>query len=228
MQDFQNFSTNTYEVNSNAVLRNTYRLLGISLIPTAIGAALGVNTSFAFMAASPLLGSILFMAVIYGLFFAIERNKYSSTGVYLLLALTFILGFMLGPILQFTLHFRNGPQLVGLAAGGTGITFLAMSALGSNAQRNFSSMTGFLTIGAIVLMVASIANIFLQLPLLQLVLAGGFMIFSSIMISWQVNEIVRGGETNYISATLTLYMSIYNIFVSLLQILGFVGGSDRD
>lgn len=228
MEDFQNFSANTFGATQNAVLRNTYRLLGISLIPTAIGAAVGVNTSFAFMAASPLMGSLLFMAVVYGLFFAIERNKYSSTGVYLLLALTFILGFMLGPILQFTLHFNNGPQLIGLAAGGTGLTFLGMSMLGSNAQRNFSSMTGFLSIGAIVLMVASIANIFLQLPLFQLVLAGGFMIFSALMISWQINEIVRGGETNYISATLTLYISIYNIFVSLLQILGFVGGNDRD
>lgn len=228
MQDFQTFNTQSYDATRNAVLRNTYRLLGISLIPTVLGAWIGVNTSFAFLAASPLMGSLLFMAVVYGLFFAIERNKYSATGVYLLLALTFILGFMLGPILQFTLHFRNGPELVGLAAGGTGLIFMVLSALGADARRDFSRMSNFLTVGAIVLMICALANLFLQLPLFQLVIAGGFMIFSSIMIGYQVNEIVRGGETNYISATLSLYVSIYNIFVSLLQILGFVGGSDRD
>ena len=227
-QDFKVSSTGSFDATRNSVLRNTYRLLGISMLPTAVGAAIGVNTSFSFMAASPMLGSLVFLAVVYGLFFAIERNKYSSTGVYLLLGLTFILGFMLGPILQHTLHFRNGAELIGLATGGTGVTFLALSALGSDTRRNFSGAANFLFVGSIILLVAMVANIFLQLPMFQLVLAGGFMIFSSVMIVYQINEIVRGGETNYITATLTLYISIYNIFVSLLQLLGVFGGSSRD
>lgn len=227
--DFQAFSTSgSLAASRNSVLRNTYRLLGISMLPTVAGALIGINTGFSLLAGNPLVGSLVMFAVIYGLMFAIERNKNSSTGVFLLLGLTFILGFMLGPILQYSLHFRNGAQLIGLAAGGTGITFLAMSALGNSTTRNFSGMANFMLVGAVVLLVAMIANMFLQLPMLQLVIAGAFMIFSSLMITMRVNEIVNGGETNYISATLSLYVSIYNIFVSLLQLLMAFGGSDRD
>ncbi len=209
------------------VLRNTYWLLGLSLIPTAIGALVGINMSFAFMAASPILSSLLFLGAIYGLFFAIEANKYSTTGVYLLLALTFVMGIMLGPLLQFTLAFRNGAQLIALAAGGTAAVFFTLAGIASTSKRDFSGMANFLTVGAIVLMIAVVANIFLRLPMLQLVLCGGFMLFSSLMILFNVNQIVRGGETNYITATLSLYMNIYNIFVSLLEILGIFGGDRR-
>ncbi|MDE1981450.1 MAG: Bax inhibitor-1/YccA family protein [Betaproteobacteria bacterium] len=209
------------------VLRNTYWLLGLSLIPTAIGALVGINMSFAFMAASPILSSLLFLGAIYGLFFAIEANKYSTTGVYLLLALTFVMGIMLGPLLQFTLAFRNGAQLIALAAGGTAAVFFTLAGIASTSKRDFSGMANFLTVGAIVLMIAVVANIFLRLPMLQLVLCGGFMLFSSLMILFNVNQIVRGGETNYITATLSLYMNIYNIFVSLLEILGVFGGDRR-
>lgn len=209
------------------VLRNTYWLLGLSLIPTAIGALVGINMSFAFMAASPILSSLLFLGAIYGLFFAIEANKYSTTGVYLLLALTFVMGIMLGPLLQFTLAFRNGAQLIALAAGGTAAVFFTLAGIASTSKRDFSGMANFLTVGAIVLMIAVVANIFLRLPMLQLVLCGGFMLFSSLMILFNVNQIVRGGETNYITATLSLYINIYNIFVSLLEILGVFGGDRR-
>ncbi|MBU6504536.1 MAG: Bax inhibitor-1/YccA family protein [Betaproteobacteria bacterium] len=209
------------------VLRNTYWLLGLSLIPTAIGALVGINMSFAFMAASPILSSLLFLGAIYGLFFAIEANKYSTTGVYLLLALTFVMGIMLGPLLQFTLAFRNGAQLIALAAGGTAAVFFTLAGIASTSKRDFSGMANFLTVGAVVLMIAVVANIFLRLPMLQLVLCGGFMLFSSLMILFNVNQIVRGGETNYITATLSLYMNIYNIFVSLLEILGVFGGDRR-
>ena len=209
------------------VLRNTYWLLGLSLIPTAIGALVGINMSFSFMAASPILSSLLFLGAIYGLFFAIEANKYSTTGVYLLLALTFVMGVMLGPLLQFTLAFRNGGQLIALATGGTAAVFFTLAGIASTGKRDFSGMANFLTVGAIVLMIAVVANIFLRLPMLQLVLCGGFMLFSSLMILFNVNQIVRGGETNYITATLSLYMNIYNIFVSLLEILGVFGGDRR-
>ena len=227
-QDFQVFSSSGSTASRNNVLRNTYRLLGLSMLPTAAGAAIGVNTGFSLLAGSPIVGSLLMMAVVYGLMFAIERNKYSSTGVYLLLALTFFLGFTLGPILQYTLHFRNGGQLIGLAVGGTGLIFMGMSAFGSNTQRDFTKIGNFLAVGGIVLMVTVLANLFLQLPMLSLVLAGGFMIFSSLVISYQINQLVTGGETNYISATLTLYISLYTIFVSLLRLLLAFGGGDRD
>lgn len=226
-QDFQVFQSAGVDATRNSVLRNTYRLLGISMLPTAIGALIGVNTGFSFLAGSPILGPILLMVGVYGLMFAIERNKYSSTGVYLLLALTFLLGFLLGPILQYSLHVRGGGQLIGLATGGTGLVFLAMSAFGGNANRNLSGIANFLMVGSLVLLVCVFAQIFLQIPMFQLVLAGLFMIFSSLMIAFQINQIVRGGETNYISATLTLYISIYNIFTSLLQILLAFSGNDR-
>ncbi|NDU85972.1 MAG: Bax inhibitor-1/YccA family protein [Ferrovum sp.] len=209
------------------VLRNTYWLLGLSLIPTAVGAMVGINLSFAFMAVSPMLTSLLFLGAIYGLFYAIEANRFSATGVYLLLLLTFILGVMLGPLLQFTLAFRNGAQLISLAAGGTAAVFFTLSALASSTKRNFTGMAQFLMVGSVVLMVAVIANIFLQLPLFQLVLCGAFMLFSSLMILFNISSIVHGGETNYITATLSLYMNIYNIFVSLLQLLGVFGGDRR-
>ncbi|MDE1943342.1 MAG: Bax inhibitor-1/YccA family protein [Betaproteobacteria bacterium] len=219
--------TGTLDSVQHRVLRNTYWLLGLSLIPTVIGALVGINMSFAFMAASPILSSLLFLGAIYGLFFAIEANKYSTVGVYLLLALTFVMGVMLGPLLQFTLAFRNGGQLITLAAGGTAAVFFTLAGIASTTKRDFSGMANFLTVGAIVLMIAVVANIFLRLPMLQLVLCGGFMLFSSLMILFNVNQIVRGGETNYITATLSLYMNIYNIFVSLLEILGIFGGDRR-
>lgn len=229
MQRQFNTYTPTGQLDSlqHRVLRNTYWLLGLSLIPTAIGALVGMNMSFAFMMASPMLSSLLFMGVVYGLFFAINANRYSSTGVYLLLALTFVMGVMLGPLLQFTLALRNGPQLIALAAGGTGVVFFALSGIASTTRRDFTGLASFLMVGSIVLMVAVIANIFLQLPMMQLVLCGAFMVFSSLMILFQVNQIVRGGETNYITAALSLYVNIYNIFVSLLQLLGVFGGDRR-
>ncbi len=224
-----NTYTQTGQLDSvtHRVLRNTYWLLCLSMIPTAIGALVGINMSFAFMMASPILSSLLFLGVVYGLFFAIEANKYSSTGVYLLLLLTFVLGVMLGPLLQFVLHFRNGGQLITMAAGGTAVVFFSLAGLAGTTRRNFSGLANFLIIGSIVLMVAVIANIFLQLPVMQLVLCAAFILFSSLMILFNVSQIVHGGETNYITATLSLYINIYNIFTSLLQLLGIFGG-ERD
>ena len=227
-QDFNTYTqSGALDSLQHRVLRNTYWLLGLSLIPTAIGALVGINLSFAFMAASTIMSSLLFLGVIYGLFFAIEANKHSTTGVYLLLLLTFVLGVMLGPLLQYTLAFRNGGQLISLAAGGTAVVFFSLAGIASSTKRNFSGMANFLMVGAIVLMVAVVANIFLQLPMMQLVLCAGFMLFSSLMILFNVSQIVHGGETNYITATLSLYMNIYNIFISLLQLLGAFGGDRR-
>jgi modulator of FtsH protease len=212
-------------IQQQRVLRNTYLLLALSLIPTAIGALVGVNLNFGFMRASPIVSSIVLLAVIYGMFFAIEKNRDSGLGVALLLALTLFLGILLGPILQVAAGFRNGGQLIALAAGGTAVVFFAMAGIATVSKRDFGFMTNFLMVGGIVIMLAVVANIFFQSPGMSLAICGAFVLFSSAMILWQVSQIVRGGETNYISATLTLYMSIYNLFTSLLQLLMALSGN---
>ena len=209
------------------VLRNTYLLLALSLIPTVIGAAIGTNIDMSFMRTSPIVSFIAVLAFFYGGIWLIEKNRDSSMGVVYLLGFTFFMGLLLGPLLAKVGGLRNGSQLVMLAAGGTAAVFFGMSALASSAKRDFSKLGGFLTVGAIVIMLAVVANLFFQSPLLHIVLLAGFVVLSSVMILWQINEVVRGGETNYISATLSLYISIYNLFSSLLQLLGIVGG-DRD
>jgi modulator of FtsH protease len=208
------------------VLRNTYLLLAITMIPTGIGAMIGVNLNFSFMRASPIMSAIVMLAVVFGMFFAIEKNRNSGLGVALLLALTLFLGVMLGPILQMTLGLRNGGELVALAAGGTAAVFFAMSAIATVTRKDFSFMNNFLMVGGIVIMLAVVANIFFASPALQLTICAAFVLFSSLMILWQVSQIIHGGEDNYVSATLTLYMSVYNLFTSLLQLLTGLGSSD--
>ncbi len=208
------------------VLRNTYLLLAITMIPTGIGAMIGVNLNFSFMRASPIMSAIVMLAVVFGMFFAIEKTRNSGLGVALLLALTLFLGVMLGPILQMTLGLRNGGELVALAAGGTATVFFAMSAIATVTRKDFSFMNNFLMVGGIVIMLAVVANIFFASPALQLTICAAFVLFSSLMILWQVSQIIHGGEDNYVSATLTLYMSVYHLFTSLLQLLTGLGSSD--
>jgi modulator of FtsH protease len=212
---------------SQRVLRNTYLLLAVSLIPTVIGAGIGYNLDFSFMRASPIISGIAILAIFYGWIFAIEKNRNSALGVGLLLGFTLFLGLLLGPLLQSVLGLSNGVQLVMLAAGGTAAAFFGLAGVASVAKRDFSGLSGFLTIGFWVIMLAIVANLFLQMPALYLALLVAIILFSSVIILWQINSIVRGGETNYVSATLTLYVSIYNIFSSLLQLLGIFGG-ERD
>jgi modulator of FtsH protease len=212
---------------SQRVLRNTYLLLAISLVPTAIGAAIGYNLDFSFMRSSPVLSGIAILGIFYLWIFAIEKNRNSGLGVGLLLGFTLFLGLLLGPLFQSVLGLKNGVQLVMMAAGGTAAAFFGLASVASVAKRDFSWLGSFMMVGFIVIMLAVVVNMFLQIPLLHLVLLGAFILFSSAAILWQVNQVVRGGETSYISATLTLYVSIYNIFSSLLQLLGIFGG-DRD
>ncbi len=209
------------------VLRNTYLLLAITLIPTAIGAALGTNLNLAFMRASPIISFFVILAVFYGWIFAIERTKNSSLGVVLLLGFTLFMGLLLGPLFQSVLGFKNGAQLIMMAAGGTAVIFFGLAGVAASTKRDFSFLSKFLMVGFFVIMLAVIANVFFASPLAHLVILAMFLLFSSAAILFQVNAIVRGGETNYISATLTLYVSIYNIFTSLLQLFGIMGG-DRD
>jgi FtsH-binding integral membrane protein len=214
-----------YAVRQNRVLRNTYWLLALSLIPTAIGAAIGTNIDLGFMRSSPVLSFFVILAVFYGWIFAIERNRNGVLGVGLLLGFTLFMGLLLGPLFQSVLGFKNGVQLIMMAAGGTAAVFFGLAGLASSTKRDFSFLSKFLFVGFIVIMLAVVANVFLASPALYLTVLGGFILFSSAAILWQVNAIVRGGETNYVSATLTLYVSIYNLFSSLLQILGIFGGS---
>jgi modulator of FtsH protease len=230
MQSGMPYSAGTQDIaaQQSKVLRNTYLLLAVSLIPTVIGAAIGTNfVNFGFMRSSPIMATLVMFAIFYGWIFMIEKNRNSTTGVALLLGFTAFMGLMLAPLLQTILSLRNGGQLVMLAAGGTSAVFFVLSGIASQTKRDFSYLNKFLLVGFVVIMLAVLANIFLQSPLMHLVLCGAFIVFSSAVILWQINAIVRGGETNYVTATLSLYVSLYNIFSSLLQILGVVGG-DRD
>lgn len=206
-------------LSAHKVLRNTYLLLALSLIPTAIGALIGVNLNVGFMRSSPIASSLIFLGVVYGLFFAIEKNKDSGVGVALLLGLTLFLGLMLGPILQVALGLANGGQLIAFAAGGTAAVFFTLAGIATATRKDFSFMGNFLLVGVIVAMIAVVANIFLQIPVLALSISALFILLCSAMILFSVSQIIHGGETNYITATLSLYMSIYNIFVSLLHLL---------
>jgi FtsH-binding integral membrane protein len=206
------------------VLRNTYWLLALTLIPTAIGAAIGINLNFGFMRTNPIIASFAIIGIFYGWIYAIERNRESGLGVGLLLGFTLFMGVILGPLLQVALHLKNGGQLVGLAAGGTAATFFALAAVATTTKRDFSFLGNFLMVGVIVVMLAVVANIFLASPLLYLVVCGAFVLLSSMLILYHLNAVVNGGETNYISATLSIYIAIYNLFSSLLQILMAVSG----
>jgi FtsH-binding integral membrane protein len=159
--------------------------------------------------------------------YAIEKNRNTGLGVVLLLGFTFFMGAMLGPLLSYTLHFRNGGQLIAIAAGGTGAIFFTLAGIASTTKRDFSNMGKFLVAGAILILVAALANMFFQLPALSLAISVIAILVFSGFILFDINRIVQGGETSYVSATLAVYLDIYNIFASLLQILGVVGG-DRD
>ena len=210
----------------NSVLRNTYLLLAISLVPTVIGALVGVNMNFGFMRASPMMMAIGAIAIFYGWIWAIEKNRDSSLGVGLLLGFTFFMGLLLGPLLQRTLGMSNGGQLIGLAAGGTAAVFFAMAGIATTTKRDLTGMGKFLGIGVIVAMVLVIANIFFQSSVVHMTILAIFIPLSAMLMLYQLHSVVRGGETNYISATLSIFISIYNLFSALLQMLGIFGSRD--
>jgi modulator of FtsH protease len=213
-------------VSRNKVLRNTYLLLALTMVPTVIGALIGMSTA-GIVVKHPIITSLVMMGGVIGLQFAIAANRNSGVGVALLLGMTFLLGWWLGPMLNYALALRNGPQLVGLAAAGTGGIMLAMSAIATTSKRDFSFMGKFLMVGMIVLLVAVVANMFLQLPALSLTISALAIGVFSMFLLHDVSRIVNGGETNYIMAATGVYMSLYNIFVNLLNLLLAFGG-ERD
>ena len=210
----------------NRVVRNTYWLLAISMLPTVLGAWLGVATGLSY-ALSGGLGMILFFAGAFGFIYAIERTKESSTGVYVLLGFTFFMGIMLSRMIAMVLGFKNGTELVMLAFGGTAGVFFCMASLATVIKRDLSGMGKWLMVGAIVLMVGSIINMFVASSTGMVVISMLAIAIFSAYLLYDVKQVVDGGETNYISATLTLYMDIINVFQSLLALLGIFGG-DRE
>lgn len=209
------------------VLRNTYFLLALSMLPTVLGAVVGVQLNFSFMAGSPVLGFLLFLGIAWGFMWGIARNKDSGVGVALLLGFTFFMGLMLSRILQVALGFSNGGQLIGMAAGGTAAIFFTLSAIASTSKRDFSSLGKFLFVGVVVVLLAALANAFFQLPALALAISAVSVLIFSAYILYDINQIVNGGETNYVMATLSVYLDIYNVFVSLLHLLMSLAG-ERD
>lgn len=212
----------------NRVLRNTYWLLAASLVPTVLGAWVGLQFGFAWFAGSPLIGALLFLGIAFGFFYAIEKTKHSTTGVYLLLGFTFFMGLMLSRLIGVALGLQNGAQLMAVAAGGTAAVFFGMASVATTTKRDLSNMGKFLMIGVVLLLVASLANIWLQMPALMLTVSTLAVGIFSLFLLYDLNRIVNGGETNYISATLGVYLSVYNIFSNLLVLLMSLFGGNRE
>lgn len=207
------------------VLRNTYYLLALSMIPTILGAWLGVQMQFSFFTGSPMMGFIAFMAITFGFFYAIERTKNSGMGVVVLLGFTFFMGLMLSRLIGHTLGFSNGASLITMAFGGTATVFAVMATIATVSKRDFSGLGKWLFAGMLVVLVASVANIFLQMPALYLAMSVIAIAIFSAYILFDVQQIINGGETNYISATLRIYLDVYTIFSNLLSLLGIFGGN---
>jgi modulator of FtsH protease len=211
-------ASSTSALAQNRVLRNTYLLLALTMVPTVIGAMVGMATASIVMA-HPIMISLVMLAVVIGLQFAIAANRNSGIGVALLLLMTGILGWWLGPILNVALSMKNGMALVGYAAVGTGVIFAAMATVAATAKRDFSFMGKFLFVGMIALILASIANMFLQIPALSLAISTLVIVVFSLFLLYDLQRIIRGGETNYVMATTGVYMSLFNIFANLLHLL---------
>ena len=209
----------------NRVLRNTYWLLALSMVPTVLGAWIGVATGIT-RTMGPGMSAIVFLAGAFGFIFAIEKLKNSAAGVPVLLGFTFFMGLMLSRLIGVVLGLQNGAGLIMMAFSGTGLIFLGMATLSTVIKRDLSSMGKFLFVGVIMLLVAAFANIFLQIPGLMIAISLiAIAIFSAYML-YDINRVVTGGETNYISATLAIYLDIYNVFANLLALLGIAGGSN--
>jgi len=214
----------TSQEQRNRVLRNTYWLLALSMVPTVLGAWIGVSTGIT-RAMGPGMSAIVFLVGAFGLIFAIEKTKNSAAGVPILLGFTFFMGLMLSRLIGAVLGMSNGAGLIMTAFAGTGVIFMGMATLSTVIKRDLSAMGKFLFVGLIMLIVAGIANIFLQSSALMITLSVVAIGIFSAFIIYDLKRVRDGEETNYISATLSIYLDLYNIFQSLLSILGIFGGS---
>ena len=210
----------------NRVLRNTYWLLALSMVPTVLGAWVGVATGIT-AGLTGFLGLMVFLGGAFGFMFAIERTKNSAAGVPVLLAFTFFMGLMLSRLVGQVLGLANGASLIMTAFAGTGLIFLGMASLSSVIKRDLTNMGKFLFVGAIMLLVAGIANVFLQSSALMITLCVLAIGIFSAFILYDLKRVQDGQETNYITATLGVYLSLFNVFQSLLALLGIAGGRDE-
>ena len=211
---------------SQKVLRNTYLLLALTMVPTVAGAWLGMATA-SVVTGSPILSFFLMLGAVIGLQFGIVHFRNSVIGIGLLLLMTGLLGWFLGPLLNYALAMKNGMQLVGYAAAGTGVIFFTMGTIATVTKRDFSFMGKFLFVGMLAVLCAAIANMFLQIPVLGLVISTVVLVVFSLYLLHDLSRIVTGGETNYVMATTGVYLSLLNIFTSLLQLLMALTG-ERD
>ncbi|HTJ05303.1 MAG TPA: Bax inhibitor-1 family protein [Caldimonas sp.] len=209
----------------NRVLRNTYWLLALSMVPTVLGAWLGVSTGIV-AAMGVGMSFIVFMVGAFGFIFAIEKTKNSAAGVPVLLGFTFFMGLMLSRLLAFVLGMNGGAALIMTAFGGTAVAFLAMATLSTMIKRDLSTMGKFLSIGAVMLLLAIVINLFVQSSALFVTIAVLMVGIFSAFIVYDLKRVRDGEETNYISATLAIYLDLYNIFQALLSLLGFAGSRD--
>jgi modulator of FtsH protease len=206
---------------TNKMLRNTYMLLSMTLLFSALTAGLSMMLNLLHP------GIMLTLVGYFGLLFLTTKLRNSAWGLLSIFALTGFMGLTLGPIINMYLHaFTNGSQLVMTALGGTGVIFLGLSGYALTTRKDFSFMRGFLLVGVLVAFLAGLGAIFFTIPALSLAVSAMFIVLMAGMILFQTSEIVHGGETNYIMATISLYVSIYNLFLSLLQLLGIFGGDD--
>ena len=226
-QGLQNFpgqmGGSTAVAQRNRVLRNTYWLLALSMVPTVLGAWIGVSTGIT-RALTPGIGLIVFLVGAFGFMFAIEKTKNSAAGVPILLAFTFFMGLMLSRLVGSVLGLANGASLIMTAFAGTGAVFLGMATLSSVVKRDLGNMAKFMFVGVIALLVVGIANIFIQSSALMVTLSVLAIAIFSFFILYDLKRVQDGEETNYISATLGVYLSVYNVFSNLLALLGIFGG----
>ncbi len=211
----------TSVVSTNKVIRNTYSLLSMTLLFSALMAGLSMVMNM-----PPMVNLIAFGGSVVLLWFVLPRTANSATGIFVVFGITGLLGFALGPILSLYLAMANGGQVVATALGGTGVIFLGLSGYALTTRKDFSFLGGFLIVGFLVVILAALANIFLAIPALSLAISAAVIMIMSGFILYDTSRMINGGETNYVLATVSLYLSIYNIFVSLLQILGAFSGDD--
>jgi len=216
----QDSATRSSALATNKVLRNTYSLLSMTLLFSAATAGVSMALNL------PHPGLLLTLAGYFGLLFATSKFRNSGLGLVSVFALTGFMGYTLGPILNAYLSLANGGQIVTTAMGGTGLIFLGLSGYALASRKDFSFMGGFLMVGILVAFIGGLAAVFLELPMLSLAVSAMFVLLMSGLILFETSNIIHGGETNYIMATLSLYVSIFNLFTSLLHLLGFMGGQE--
>ena len=207
-------------IGTNKVLKNTYMLLGLTLLFSAVTAGISMAVGLGQGAA------LILMLVGFGLLFVVNRTADSSKGLLAIFAFTGVMGASIGPMLNFYLAMPGGPALVMQALGGTAVVFFGLSAYALTTRKDFSYMGGFLMVGLLVAVVAMIANIFLAIPALSLTISAAVVMIMSGLILFDTSRIINGGETNYIRATVSLYLDIYNLFIHLLHLLTALGGDD--